>query len=197
MARDSNSDTAQDAYRKLFNALIKDFSKEYDCKIQFDVVRDWDELPDMFKTQKKWIVSDAITTGLHIQCTGYITNSNMSEEEKNKLREEYEKNLAKNNLDNSKISAIYINIEAIRKLYPDPTDFFYHTLESFVHEMHHALDYQNTRQGALGSQIEHIDRLTYVDASENFNDNRASATERSSDKIGETIIKKLKKSRLF
>ena len=196
LARNSTTDTAQDAYRKLFNALVEDFSKEYNCKIQLDVVRDWNELPDMFKAQKKGITSNAITTGLHIECLGYITNSNMSEEEKNKIREEYEKNLAKNNLDNYKISVIYINIEALRQLHPDQTDFFYHALADFVHEMHHALDYQNARQGALGSQIEHIDRTTYVDVSKNFNDNRASATERSSDKIAETLMKELKKSRL-
>ena len=196
LARNSTIDTAQNMYRKLFNALVEDFSKEYNCKIQLDVVRDWNELPDMLKAQKKGITSNAITTGLHIECTGYVTNSNMSEEEKNKIREEYEKNLAKNNLDNYKISLIYINIEALRQLHPDPTDFFYYALADFVHEMHHALDYQNTRQGALGAQIEHIDRIIYTDISENFKDSRASATERSSYKIAETLMKELKKSRL-
>jgi len=195
-ARNSTIDTAQDAYRKLFNALVEDFIKEYGCKIQCDVLRDWNELPDMFKKQEKFINSASVSTGIHIQCLGYVTNSNMSEKEKNKIREEYERNLAKNNIDNYKVSVIYINIEAVRKLYPEPTDFFYHNLANFVHEMHHALDYQNTRQGALGSQIEHIDRTIYVDISENFDDNRASATEHSSQKIAETLMKELKKSRL-
>lgn len=193
-ARNSTKDKALDAYKNLFNALVTDFCNEYNLKIQFDVVRDWNEIPDMFNAQKA-INPGAITTGLHIQCTGYITNYNMSESEKKKIHEEYERDMAKNNIDKYKVSAIYINIENIKQLYPDPADFFYQSIAIFIHEMQHALDYQKPRQGALGSQTEYIDRKTYTNLSESIEEHFASATELSSHYIENNIVQELKKSR--
>lgn len=195
-ARSATEDIAKDTYAKLFNVLVEDFCKEYHCKIQCNVVTDWKEMPDIFKNQNRKITNPKVLIeGLHISCTGYVTYPNMSEKEKNKIRKKFEEDLAKNNIDDYKVSAIFINITNIRKSYPDPTDFFYHTLANFIHEIHHALDYQNPRQTALGPQVELIDRTSYVPISRSVDANRASATEISSYYIADKFIKELKKSR--
>jgi len=65
----------------------------------------------------------------------------------------------------------------------------------FAHEMHHALDYQKPRQGALGPQIYEIDQKTYVRPAQDEKAYHDSATEKSSYTIQNELYEQLKKTR--
>ena len=64
-----------------------------------------------------------------------------------------------------------------------------------AHEIHHALDYQNPRQGALGGQIQYVDKKVYVPYDKNSKAYHESATEISSYEIERELFNQLNNSR--
>ena len=48
---------------------------------------------------------------------------------------------------------VFINITRIKDLNKENDNFFWTMMSTFIHEVHHGLDYSNPREGALGPQI--------------------------------------------
>ncbi len=187
-AREATESNIIDAYNALFNALTKDFCKEYDCHIDSKVITDWansDVRPNG---------GYDITDGFHKHAYSIAYPSNISETEKNKLLNEFIKAPEKHP-NSYKSSFIRVNITNVKKRHTDKNDFFYGMISTFAHEIHHALDYQKPRQGALGPQIQYIDRNTYVPAHIDDKAYHESATEISSYEIDNELFNQLKKSR--
>ena len=161
-ARHADKDNLIAAYENLFDALNRDFCREYKCLIFPKIVTDWETSDFRPKNKKKW----PITNGFHIAITP--TNE-------------------------KKRSFVRINITNVARNHTHPTDFFYTMMTVFAHEMHHALDRQHPRHGALGSQIGDIDERIYD--SSNDTSYYRSATETSSYKIGDEVYKELCKTR--
>ena len=183
-ARNASEENIVDAYNELFNALTNDFCKEYDCHIDSKVVTDW-------ATSDVKPSSDYDSTlGIHnvkvVNST--VITRNMSNIEK--LLDEF-----LNNSKKSELSVVRVNITNVNKCYPDKKDFFYGMIGVLAHETHHALDYQKPRQGALGPQIKHIDRVVSGSASKDLRVYNESATEISSHEIERELFNQLKKSR--
>lgn len=184
-ARNANEDTAVDSYNKLFTALTKDFCTEHNCHINSKVITDWSTAD--IKPKKGW--ND--TLGYQQTMPSLVLPKNISEQEKTKIIEEFSKN-PNEYPDAKQTSYVRLNITNIRKKHHEPTDFFYTMISIFAHEMHHALDYQHPREGALGPQIKHIDDKTYTTPSEDINSYHASATEISSHEIQHELLNQLK-----
>ena len=189
-ARNANEKEAVDAYNKLFDALTNDFCREYKCKIDAKVVTKWDKLDAQSENEKEF------TNGYmesHLIIT-YVKN--MPEAEKQKRRETILKNPENyTEPDVKRKSVVRVNITNIREQHPKPNDFFYNMIGTFAHEMHHALDFQHPRQGALGPQVEAIDKKIYVQPSEDMDKYLSSATEISSRIIKSKLIDRLKSMR--
>lgn len=185
-ARNADEKTAVDAYNKLFWVLAQDFSKEYNnIQIHPKVVVDWANSD--VKPKGEWNKVNGFQTTIR---GAFLKTANMSESEIQKLKEECDKNP-----DEHKVSKIRVNITNIRNKYKTPNDFFYGMISVFAHEMHHALDWQNPREGALGPQIAHIDKQIYVPVEDNEQAYHASATEISSYVIEDTLLDHLKNTR--
>jgi hypothetical protein len=187
-ARNSDDNTAVDAYNKLFEALTKDFCQKYNCYIDSKVITDW-ATADV-KPKDGW--SD--TLGYQKPGHRLVLPKNISEEDKSNIVEEFNKN-PDEYPGSQRESHVRVNITNIRKKHPEPTDFFYTMISVFAHEMHHALDYQNPREGALGPQIERIDAKTYTRPTENIKAYHESATEISSHEIQHELFEQLKNMR--
>ena len=186
-ARDANDKNAIDAYNKLFEALTDDFSKEYDnIKIHSQGVPDW-EHSDIQPKPELW---DSIS-GMHSFVTALVLDTDMPEVEQQRLKEDYEKNP-----ENHKWSLVRINITNARKLNKVPKDFFIEMIGLFVHEIHHVLDAQRPRMGALGPQVAEIDRNIYVSPAKGEKEYRDSATEISSYAIQNRLQTELYKTYL-
>lgn len=174
-----------DAYNKLFEALAKDFCDEYDCIIDAKVVKDWatsDIQPN-----------DPITSGYHSKSYSLTFSKSLPESEQEKIKEEFLKDY-KNHPNSRRTSHVRVNFSSLA--YKNkPEDLFYVLVSVFAHEMHHALDFQQPRQGALGSQIERIDDKIYVQHKDDEKAYRESATEISSYEIEHELLNQLKNMR--
>ena len=187
-ARSASEENIIDAYNKLFAALTKDFCKEYDCHINSKVITDWKN-------------SDVKPDGGYDNTDGFYRNSysiaypsHISEIEKKDLVDEFLKDPEKHQ-NAYKSTLVRVNISNVKKHHPDKNEFFYSMVSVLAHEIHHALDWQKPRQGALGSQIEQIDKNTYVSAHADLEAYRKSATEISSFEIDHELFNQLKKLR--
>lgn len=184
-ARNATPDNAVNAYNKLFDALTTDFCKKYGCHINSKVITDWATSDE--KPQDGW----DNTNGYAQPAYSVDFPKTMSESEIKIRTAEFRKNPSEYPTA-YKVSFVRINITNIRKRHPEPTDFFYTMISCFVHEIQHALDYENPRAGALGPQIELIDRKTYTNPSKNAKAYLDSATETSSHIIQHELIEQLK-----
>ena len=187
-ARNASEENIVDAYNELFNALTKDFCKEYDCHIDSKVITDWEN------SDVKPNGGYDITDGFHQHAFSVAYPQNISETEKKELVDEFLKDPEKHP-NAYKSSFVRVNITNVKKHHPDKNDFFYSMISVLAHEIHHALDCQKPRQGALGPQIQYIDRATYVPAHIDDKAYHESATEISSYEIGHELFNQLKKSR--
>ncbi len=184
-ARNTTPDKAVSTYNKLFKALTADFCKEYGCNINSKVITDW--ATSDIKPTTGW----DYTNGYVIRLYRIKFSKTMSESEIKKQVAIFRKNPSK--FPNArKKYAVRINITNIRKRHPESTDFFYKMISAFAHEMHHALDHEKPRAGALGPQIEFIDTKIYTPYEKNKKAYFASATETSSYEIEHELIKQLK-----
>lgn len=164
-ARNASEKNAIRAYRNLFGALSRDFCKEYNCKIRIGVVDNW-AICSIDRPREG-------TAGVMIP---YKAEDGKGQ--------------------GAKLSDILVNIDTIRKYSSrkkhSSDEFLYMMLGVFVHEMQHALDSQQARQGVLGPQIYTIDDLTTGKTTE---DDLDAATEKSSYGIQIEFFKELKKMR--
>ena len=173
------------AYNKLFEALNKDFCEEYDCEIDAKLVKDWDTADEQ--------PSDPTTNGFQSKVYSISYPQDLPEEEQKKIKEEFLKDY-KNHPNTIRKSIVRVNFS--RLAYKSkPEDLFYVLISVFAHEMHHALDFLQPRQGALGPQIERIDDKIYVQHKDDEKAYHASATEISSYQIEHELINQLKKMR--
>lgn len=187
-ARNADEKTAVDAYDKLFEALTKDFCEDNNCYINSKVITDW--ATSDVKPKDGWDETNGYQKPGH----GLDLPKNISKEEKTKVLEEFRKN-PEEYPGARRESWVRLNITNIRKKHPEPTDFFYTMISIFAHEIHHALDYQQPRKGALGPQIYRIDAQTYTNPTKDANAYSASATEISSHTIQDELFKQLKNTR--
>ena len=187
-AHKSNTKNTIDIYQELFNVLTDDFCKKHKCKIETKIVTDW-ETSDV-----KPIGDLKIINACSQRVYTISISSDVPEYKKEKILKEFYKN-----------PAVYpgafpqtlirVNITVIKNNHPEPNDFFHKMLAIFVHEIHHALDIEQPRHGAIGPQIEKIDKNTYVQYITNANAYAASATEISSYTIENEFFNRLKNSR--
>ena len=189
-ARNATEENAIDAYDKLFKALTKDFCEQYDCHIDSKVITDWAAAD--FKPKDGW----DMTNGYQLTAHGLDLPKDISKDEKAKILSDFHKT-PDEYPGAYRESYVRINISVTRKNHPEPADFFYTMIISFAHEMHHALDYQKPRQGALGPQIEEIDRKTYVLPTKNEKAYHESATEISSYQIQHELFDQLKNMQFY
>lgn len=184
-ARNASEENIIDAYNKLFDALTKDFCKEYDCLIEAKVITDWE------KSDVKPNGGYDVTDGFHTDAFSIAYPPNITETEKKELVDEFLKDPEKHP-NAYKSSVVRVNITNIKKHNSDKNDFFYSMVSVLAHEIHHALDYQQARQGALGPQIRYIDKATYVPGHVNGKAYCESATEISSHEIECELFNRLK-----
>lgn len=85
---------------------------------------------------------------------------------------------------------VFINITRIKDLNKKNDNFFWEMLSTFIHEVHHGLDYSNPREGALGPQI-----YLAVKEGPSLYDNHEYPTEISSYEIARTVL--LNKNKLI
>jgi hypothetical protein len=187
-ARNAGEENIIDAYNKLFYALTKDFCKEHDCHIDSRVITDWEN------SDIKPNGGYDITDGFHNHAFSVAYPQNISETEKKELVDNFLKDPEKHP-NAYKSSFVRVNITNVKKHHPDKNDFFYSMISVLAHEIHHALDYQKPRKGALGPQIQYIDHATYVPAHIDDKAYHESATEISSYKIDHELFNQLKKLR--
>ena len=187
-ARSADDENMIDVYNKLFSALTKDFCQEHGCYIETKIITDW-ATADV-KPNGEYDVTD----GFHKYAYSLSFAPNISDVEKNKIKDEFVKD-PKNHPNAYKSSQVRINITNVKKYHQDKDDFFYKMITVFAHEIHHALDYQKPRHGALGSQIQYIDKKTYVPFDMDAKAYGESATEISSYEIDHELFNQLKKSR--
>jgi len=186
VARKADTEKMLDAYNNLFRALSQDFCTEYNCVIDAKLVQDWatsDERP-----------KDLTLSGFHSPRRFLELTNDMSDAEKQKKKEEFLKD-PNNHPDSKKMSIVRINLGNIVNI-TDPKDLFATLISTFAHEMHHALDYQNARQGALGPQISLIDAKTYVPHEKDKQAYFSSASEISSYEIEHELLNQLKRTRI-
>lgn len=184
-AKHATEKNAVNVYQELFDALTKDFCLEYKCKIRTVVVLNWEDCairPEKYSDE---------TCGYQATYNNAFFADGLSETQIKKLRKKADAEPEK-----FKISVVIVNIGNLRKFYSRPQELFYKAIGVFAHEAHHALDFQKSRQGALGQQVYDIDSKTYVLFSEDAKANVASATELSSYKIYEQLIQEMEKSRI-
>lgn len=185
-ARNASESDMLDAYNKLFDALTKDFCKEYDCIIDVKVVPNWemsDTKPD-----------GGYETGLQVPMYSIRLPVNISEAEQNKRIEEFSKN-PKRYPGAFKTSAVRVSIANAKEACPESEDFFVYMVGVLAHEVHHALDSQNPRRGALGPQVALVDSKIYVPHSIDKVQYSKSATEISSYEIEAELKNRLRKHR--
>lgn len=181
-ARNTNDENAIEAYNNLFEALVDDFSKENNnIQIHAQVVPDW-----RHSDIKPQAGSEDFSSGISHFTYGVVLYVDMSEEERKKISKDYEKHPK-----NYPLSLVRINIANVRKK-TTPDDFFYMMISLFAHEMHHALDAQQPRLGALGPQVAEIDRKIYIPPVQGEQDYFESATEMSSYEIQKNLFLELK-----
>ena len=174
------------AYNDLFYALSRDFCDEYNCIIDAKLVKDWatsDKRPE-----------DLTLSGFHSPRRFLELTNDMSDAEKQKQKEEFLKD-PNNHPNSKKMSIVRVNLSYIANT-TNPKDLFAALISSFAHEMHHALDYQNARQGALGPQISLIDAKTYVSHGKDKKAYFSSASEISSYEIERELLEQLKHARI-
>ena len=172
-------------YNKLFEALNKDFCEEYDCEIDAKLVKDWDTADEQ--------LSDPTTNGFQSKVYSISYPQDLPEEEQKKIKEEFLKDY-KNHPNTIRKSIVRVNFS--RLAYKSkPEDLFYVLISVFAHEMHHALDFLQPRQGVLGPQIERIDDKIYVQHKDDEKAYHASATEISSYEIEHELYNQLKNTR--
>ncbi len=173
------------AYNKLFNALTKDFCNDHDCIIDTKLVKDWTT------SDKK--PYDLSVSGFQSRSYSLKIPKSTPEAKIKKIKEDFIKNY-ENHPNSRKESSIRINFRDFA-YNNKPENLFYVLMSVFAHEMHHALDFQQPRQGALGPQIEQIDEKIYVTRQQNQRAYYASATEISSYIIQQELLNQLKKTR--
>ena len=192
-AKNASTKTEQFAYFNLFHALAQDFCKEYNLPkdaITVKVVKDWNT--SEYRPEKKDVFNT--TSAIHAaNCSLDLPDILSAQEKRNET-----KLFNISPLDCTwikKSSVIVINIQVLKQLFPD--DMFYAAISDLAHEMHHALDYLNPRQGALGPQVAKADRQHHVAASNDSNDMQEylkSATELSSFAVQNALLKHLPKA---
>lgn len=175
-----------DAYNKLFKALAQDFYDEYGVITEPILVKDWDSSD--IKNDK--ILKDS--DGFGVTRYAIKIDDRLPESEQKKIEKEFDK-APQNHPDSFKLYQIRLNFTNIRKTHKNSYKIFCLAMCSFVHEMHHALDRMNARQGALGPQIATIDFKIYTDYSIDEKAYCQSATEKSSYKIGSALYNRLMK----
>ncbi len=186
--RNADEENMVDAYNKLFVALTQDFCQEYGCYIDSRVITDWE------KSDIKPKGDYDITDGFHKNAYELNLPSGISDEEKDRIKKDFVKNPA--GYPNShKSSLVRVNITNVKKHNQDKDYFFYKMISVFAHEIHHALDYQKPRQGALGPQIQYIDNDIYVPSHTDKDAYYKSATEISSYVIDKELYDLLKNAR--
>jgi len=188
IARKSNESTVFDAYKKLFNALNADFCAKYNCKIDLKLVADWEHSD--IKPES------CLDVTFGIQDFGYklCCPINISKEQQNQILQEFNKKPSEHPYAR-RGSFVRICFANIKKTHQEPNDFFCFMIADLAHEMHHALDFGQPRKGAIGEQIELIDRKTYAGYGENSKAYCASATEISSYTIQTILFNLLKRAR--
>ncbi len=179
------------AYNALFQALARDFCDEYNLhpqSINVAAVKNW-ETAD-FKP------SSPNQTGAYKQ-NGYSITlpKDMSPEQQKSVINEFKKS-PKTHPDAIEQKIIRLNLDfAKRNEAKNGTKTFDRMIAMFAHEMHHALDDLKPRAGALGPQIQKLDKKTYTEIQQNFDDYHKSATELSSYAIENEIINQMKNIR--
>ena len=184
-ARNAKDDESISAYNKLFNALTQDFSKEYNVCVHPLVVANW-ESSDV-KPNGDWDKVKGLQTILK---GAFLQTKDMSEDDVQRLKEE-----ANKNPDAYIVSKVRVSIKNVKKQHQNPNDFFYAMISIFAHEMHHVLDWQNPRQGALGPQVALIDKQIYKPVEEDKKAYSESATEISSYTVEDMLFEQLKNTR--
>ena len=176
--------TEIDAYTKLFNALNDDFCETYNCEIDIEIVPSWAmaEYKPTYKPEQVLALHQPIWRIIYPICC-YGSRKEAITEQATKQSDGHPNTY--------KISSVLINIGLIKQNFSQPDRFFYAMMSNFIHEMHHALDYQCPEKTALGGQVEYIDRQTH-DKTVAYAE---SPTERSSRQIEKAFVEKLKKSR--
>ena len=179
-ARNATPEKAIVAYEVLFNLLSIAFCEDNNCNIEVHVITSWDDINVNHE-------NDDYRDGTHISAFALNVPENISDTQRQQIIAEVRENpdghpYAK------KISFVYVNINNIRKNFPDDSDFFYEMISVFVHEMQHALDYQHPNRGALGAQVEYIERKLGIEYLE-------SPAEKSAYSVENLVIERLKKSK--
>mgnify|MGYP003309508747 CR=1 FL=1 len=142
-ARKATKDKVIDVYNELFNALTKDFCDEYGCVIDAKLVKDW-ETSDIKP-------KDSTINGFQKSYFTFSLPKNLSASEYKKKQDEILDNLY-DHPESHKGSHIRINFSGMANT-TEPKYLFYAVVSLFAHEMQHALDFQNPRQGGVRSKF--------------------------------------------
>lgn len=177
------------AYDELFRALGKDFCDEYDIPqkvVDIKVVENWDK-SDIKPSSAAEETPAYVTDGWGIE----IPN-NVSKEEHSKIIAEFTKS-PKTYPGAFKKKLVRINFDITNN------DAQKHEFEPFVimcanfgHEMNHVLDALKPREGALGPQVQPLDKQTYVGMEKDKTEYHKSATELASYEVTYEMVKQLK-----
>ena len=180
MARNAAPEKAIVAYEVLFDLLCTAFCEDNNCNIEARVITSWDGINVNHE-------NDDCRDGAHISAFALNVPENISDTKRQMIIEEVRRNPERHPYA-KKISIVYVNINNIRKNFPNGSDFFYEMLSVFVHEMQHTLDYQHPNRGALGAQVEYIERKLRTEYLE-------SPAENSAYSVENLVMERLKKSK--
>lgn len=171
-ARNATPDDALPAYSALLDALVTDFCKEYNIyrkEIAVNLVEQF--LPDEIEKQ-----SD--------DCAGFVDTVYKFILPSNTPSSEYDKIIQAIN-NGTRLPSCVVRIHVIkismsniiRGVRNMNISLFDNMLSTFAHEMQHVTDAHMPRVGALGPQVNHMDKQTYIDLTGNVVEYHKSATE--------------------
>lgn len=175
-----------EVYEELLKALAKDFCKEYDIPedmVRIRVVENWAKA-GIKKTDKTLASTD--------DAWNIVLPPDTPQEKRDKLISEIAKD-PYNHPEAKKLKIVSMNFELMQKdAQKNNIDLFVYIMESFAHEMGHVLDILKPREGALGPQVQMIDKKTYTDINADKKRYYQSATELSSYEISLQMMNELK-----